>query len=222
LTVCPQWWDIFVQRMLTFRATHDRPRIIDCGANVGLSSLFFARAYPAAPIDAYEADPALAALCRRSVAGNHAPGVTVHHAALWTANGTVEFCSEGADAGALASLDTGVSGTSITVPAVRLRDVLAAESRVDLLKVDIEGAEFDVLADSVEVLPRVAAMLVDVHEFDARKRRVPALLELLSANGFDYAIDHQRPLPWRGEAGPGTPFAGTAVAWGLLVRAWRP
>src|SRR3954465_2869054 len=59
LSFCPQWQDIFVRRVLAFRCDTSAPRILDCGANIGLASLFFKRAYPAARITAFEADPAL-------------------------------------------------------------------------------------------------------------------------------------------------------------------
>jgi hypothetical protein len=152
---------------------------------------------------------------------NGAADVDVRHQAVWTSNEGVEFCCEGADAGAIGSLHTGVEGAMARVPSVRLRDVILEEPAIDLLKIDIEGAEFAVLADCADVLGRVPALLVDVHEFDRGCRRMPALLGLLQRAGFDYAIDHLMPLPWRGEAGADEPFAGTATAWGLLVRAWR-
>src|SRR6185436_15307574 len=59
LSFCPQWQDIFVKRALAFTSAGRSPRILDCGANVGLASLFFHRLYPAARITAFEADPAL-------------------------------------------------------------------------------------------------------------------------------------------------------------------
>src|SRR3954471_24828978 len=59
LSFCPEWHDIFVDGALEYRAGSTAPRILDCGANVGLASLFFKRGYPSARITAYEADPAL-------------------------------------------------------------------------------------------------------------------------------------------------------------------
>ncbi len=221
LTLCPQWYDLFVRRVLAFRAPHDSPRIIDGGANIGLASLFFKRLYPKAVVSAYEADPALAELCRRNVMVNGAGDVDVRHAALWTREGSLAFRCEGSDAGAVDALGTGVAGTQRDVPCVRLRDVLADEKAVDLLKIDIEGAEFDVLGDCGSALARVQALLLDVHEFSPHERHVPALLQMLTNSGFVYTLDHLMPLPWRGEAGDTTPFPRAATSWAALVRAWR-
>src|SRR5689334_14429762 len=77
LSFCPQWHDIFVQGALEFRARSASPRILDCGANVGLASLFFKRQHPAARITAYEADPALFAIAKTNLSANHAPDVQI-------------------------------------------------------------------------------------------------------------------------------------------------
>jgi FkbM family methyltransferase len=219
LTLCPQWHDIFVQASLRFEASAPAPRILDCGANIGLASLYYKRLFPAARISAFEADPTLAALCRRNLEANGAADVGVQAVAIWTDTGTVRFRQEGADSGAIDGTSAGVDGPAVDVPSVRLRDLLAHE-RADLLKLDIEGAEHIVLPDCADVLTRVDALLVDVHEFDPEHRGLPALLKLLTAAGFEYAIDNLNPLPWRGVAAG--PFPHTASAWAMLVRAWRP
>ena len=59
LSFCPQWHDIFIDGALEYRSDSAAPRILDCGGNLGLASLFFKRRFPSARITAYEADPAL-------------------------------------------------------------------------------------------------------------------------------------------------------------------
>ena len=71
------------------RRSTPSPRILDCGANVGLASLFFKRRYPAARITAFEADPALFAILDANLRANGAADVEARHAALWTSTGTV-------------------------------------------------------------------------------------------------------------------------------------
>jgi len=102
LTLCPQWDDIFVRRSLAFTTPAQAPRILDCGANLGLASLFFKRAYPAAKITAFEADPAIARMLAANLRRNGAPDVEVVAAAAWIADGDVAFCGDGADSGAIA------------------------------------------------------------------------------------------------------------------------
>jgi FkbM family methyltransferase len=222
LSFCPQWKDIFVKRTLAFRSASAVPRIIDCGANIGLASLFLRRLYPEARITAYEADPALFAMLDANLRNNGASAVETRHAALWTATGTLTFRCEGSDSGMIESLPGAVDGKSTIVPSLRLRDVLATEP-VDLLKLDIEGAEGAVLADCEPVLHHVRALVMDLHEFDPAARQAPRVLELLTRAGFVYAIDDFVPLTWREPlAGSDSPFAGKAMQWAMTVRAWRP
>ena len=222
MSFCPQWEDIFVRRTLAFTSASPAPRILDCGANVGLASLFFRRLYPEARITAFEADPALFAILSANLATNGAGTVETRHAALWTSTGTLTFQCEGSDSGMISSLPGAVDGRATTVPSLRLRDVLD-EGPVDLLKLDIEGAEDIVLADCEPALHRVKALVMDLHEFDPSVRQSPRVLDLLARAGFSYSIDEFVPLTWREpRAGADTPFPGKAMQWAMTVRAWRP
>jgi len=234
LTLCPQWQDLFVRQSLRFVARTPTPRILDGGANIGLASLYFKRLYPGARITAFEADPAIAEMARKNLAANGAADVELVHAALWTASGTVPFRAEGADSGAVAELAGAPAGREITVPSLRLADLLAA-GPVDLLKLDIEGAEEAVLPDAEEHLGNVAGLVMEIHETDPARRRTPPLLELLTRAGFHYTLDELIPLdepisldaPIPGDDGPGpavlapSPFPGGSWRWVIRVRAWR-
>jgi FkbM family methyltransferase len=222
LSFCPQWQDIFVNRVLAFESASPSPRILDCGANVGLASLFFSRLYPAARITAFEADPSLFQMLRANLKANGAAAVEARHAAIWTSAGTLTFRCEGSDSGMIGSLPGAVDGTETIVPSLRLRDVLD-EGPVDLLKLDIEGAEDAVLADCEGVLHRVNAMVMDLHEFDPAVRQAPRVLERLTRAGFTYAVDEFVALPWREpRSSAESPFPGKALQWAMTVRAWRP
>lgn len=221
LTLCPQWRDIFVDTSLDFDTRKPAPRILDCGANVGLASLFYKRRYPAARITAFEADPAIAALLAHNMRANGAVDVEVVAAAVWTESGQIAFQADGADAGAVASLGGARDGAATRVAAVRLAEWLAREP-IDLLKLDIEGAEVAVLTDCAEVLGNVDAILLEVHEFDPTRRRCPELLQLLDRCGFAYAVTHVTPLPDRAPRGTFGPFPRRSSVWVEAVSAWRP
>jgi len=221
---CPQFHEMFVERGLEFQTTNPSPRILDCGANIGVASLFFKRQYPNARVTAYEADPELCAMTRRNLERNGAPDVDVVHVALWTSTGAVTFLAEGTDAGmigGLAGAGEGFLAKTVTVPSLRLRDVLATE-RVDLLKLDIEGAEGPVLDDCAPVLDQVGAIVMDLNEFDPNDRQSPRVFECLSRAGFVYSVEDLLRQPWRPPvAAPGSPFPGTPLVWSITVKAWR-
>ncbi len=224
LSFCPQFHEIFVARGLEFQTTSWAPRILDCGANIGAASLFFKRRYPNARVTAYEADPALCAMTKRNLERNGAADVEVVHAALWTSTGEVTFLAEGSDSGmigGLAGAAENVAATTLQVPSLRLRDVLASD-RVDLLKLDIEGAEDAVLRDCESVLDRVHAIVMDLHEFDPNDRQAPRVFDCLTRAGFTYSVDDLLLQDWRPPMSSATsPFPNLPLVWTMTVRAWR-
>jgi FkbM family methyltransferase len=217
MSAWPQWDDIFVRQTLSFDSDKPAPRIIDCGANIGLASLFYKQRYPHAHLTAIEADPALAEICERNLkAGGHTD-TEVLSAAVWIANGHTHFVCEGADSGVLASVGSSVKGTVRQVPAVRLRDRLDGD--VDLLKIDIEGAELNVLRDCADRLHYVKALALDVHEFDPVHRVSGQIFDLLGQAGFTIGLANLCPLPWRSHEP--RPFRASPPVWAFAVCAWR-
>lgn len=217
MSAWPQWDDIFVRHALAFETDEPAPRIIDCGANIGLASLYYKRRYPRARLTAVEADPALAAVCERNLTRSGLTDFDVLAAAAWTSGGTVQFICEGTDSGSVASVGSSVKGAIRTVPAMRLRDQL--DGSVDLLKVDIEGAELQVLEDCADRLHHVRAIALDVHEFDPTRRQTGKIFELLGRAGFTLGLSNLCPLPWRSPQV--APFPAAPPVWAVAVCAWR-
>ena len=218
MSAWPQWDDIFMHGSLAFETAASAPRILDCGANIGLASIYFTRRYPNARITAFEADPSLAAICRRNLAASGGGRVDVRDAAVWVGEGSIEFVCEGADSGAIASLRPSIHGPVAFVPAVRLRDWLGEP--VDLLKLDIEGAELPVLEDCRDLLHNVRALTIDLHEFNPVNRQTGAIFELLAQAGFLFDMRGLVSLPWRASRVE-SPFPDPSPVWVATVRAWR-
>jgi FkbM family methyltransferase len=177
-----QYRTLFLEEQARFESASERPLVIDCGANVGVSCLYWKRLYPAARVIAFEPDAAVfAALTENVRAFGHDASITLLQKAAWTSETELTFWSEGADAGRIATLSA-VNGTVTRVPAVRLRDFLTEP--VDLLKIDIEGAETDVLLDCADRLGLVQNLSVEYHSFVDRPQRLHELLSVLAAAGF--------------------------------------
>ena len=166
---------IFGQEVYAF-AAGPAPRIIDCGANIGLSCIYFRRRFPAARLTAFEPDPQAAAALRANLAAFGLGDVELVQAAAWTEAATLPFARAGSLGGRI-DPDGGEG-----VPAVRLRDWLAEP--VDLLKLDIEGAESAVLADCADRLPNVARLFVEYHGPAGAPQTLHRVLGLLDAAGF--------------------------------------
>lgn len=179
-TFFPMYEEIFVRQIYKFQARGPRPRIIDGGANIGLATIYWKRAYPDSRITAFEADPAIASTLRRNVLSFGATDVEVVPCALWTSSGAGRFLADGADSGRL-DLDAGAAA-SAQVATVRLRDYL--EDPVDLLKLDVEGAETQLLRDCADRLSRVKRIFVECHSFADRPQTLAELLAILQSAGF--------------------------------------
>jgi FkbM family methyltransferase len=160
--------------------------ILDCGANTGLASLYFATCSPQARIVAFEPDPALYQIFYGNLTRNHLVGrVEAVNAALWAGEAqTVSFASDGADAGHVESGGTG----SIHVPAARLSHYLTQP--VGLLKMDIEGAELDVLRDSSDLLSNVQQIVLEHHSYTGQPQRLGELMAVLEGAGFRLQINN--------------------------------
>ena len=204
---------IFGDSLYAFAGDAADPLILDCGAHIGLASLFFKEQHPRARIKAFEADAAIAAMCADNLAACGHADVTVVASAVWTHGDGVSFSASADDAGH-------VSGAGdIRVASIRLRDVIA-EAPVTLLKLDIEGAEYAVLADCGDALSGVARLIVEVHAFDSARNSVGSLLTLLEAQGFRYVLSDLHHATWMD--GAPTPFAfARNDKYYFTVFAWR-
>jgi FkbM family methyltransferase len=135
---------------------------IDIGANQGLVSFIAARIVgPRGRVHAFEPQPRLAALLRRSVGEAGLSQVTVHEVALSDRDGVARLTVPAGNAGA-ASLGehlAGVPGSAVEVRLVRGDGYLAALGLglVRAMKVDVEGHEGQVFAGLQEMLGSVSA-----------------------------------------------------------------
>jgi FkbM family methyltransferase len=163
-------------------------RILDCGANIGTATLFFATHFPDASIDAYEADPVVFQVLKQNCQRWNVNKATLHNSAVWTETlDRLQFASEGADSGSVIDANQTTSHGIIEVSALALRDQINGE--IDLLKMDIEGAELVVLESCESKLHLVKNLFVEYHSFVNRPQTLDRLLALLHRVGFRVHLD---------------------------------
>ena len=178
---------IFVRRIYAFKSFDPHGIVVDCGANIGLSVLYFKTMYPSLRVVAYEADPVICRTLERNVMANRLEGVEVINAAVGAGAGTVSFLQDGSDSGRVTD-DLQSGKHVIEVDAVCLRDELAGRD-VPFLKVDIEGAETDALIGCAGRLSQVGSMFVEFHAFAEKPQRLGQLLAVLEEAGLRVAIE---------------------------------
>jgi FkbM family methyltransferase len=141
-----------------------RPRVIvDAGANVGYTTAYWARTYPDAQVIAIEPSADNFALLECNTA--RYPKVRVLRGGLWPRPGFLRIKNPTADTDAfrVREVDEGVD----VVPAITPEDILrmSPTGSIDILKMDIEGAEHELFSSDPQWLDRVTGTLVvEVHE----------------------------------------------------------
>jgi FkbM family methyltransferase len=173
---------------------------MDLGANIGMFGAWFLSQWPDARVTAYEADPENAEVHALTTAANRdSARWELVAAAAGTSDGEVRFASGRATNSRLARDD---DADAVTVPQ---HDVIARAGDVDLLKIDIEGAEWALVDD-----PRFAELDAAVVALEYHRERCPGGDPLLTATR---ALDRAgyRVTPGNLDAEP-----GEGMVWG-----WR-
>lgn len=180
--------EIFIDDDYRFHTTNPNPRIIDCGSNIGVSVAYFKHLYPGSTIIAFEPEPAAFHALQRNIEDNGFTDVTAHHMALADHEGSVTlYATPGS---LLSTMTDATAGEPVRVPAGRLSAHMGADP-VDLLKIDVQGAELAVLTDLNDTgkFGLVHRLIVECHHQTVGMADV---LSLLERNGFGYQLGAHR------------------------------
>jgi FkbM family methyltransferase len=191
--------EVFIKGEYYFVSDHDAPVILDCGANIGLATLFFKRWFPRARIKSFEADPVTADMLRSNVRNNGLEDVAVYNLLLSDRVGEGTFYVSADVPGSLqmstARERLSTAAREIKVPSGRLSDYI--DGPVDLIKLDIEGGEFAVMHDLVESgkIVQVSQIIIEYHhKMGAQPSRLASFLSILETAGFEYQV-HAKCVP---------------------------
>jgi FkbM family methyltransferase len=135
--------------------------IVDAGAHIGLATVFFAERFRGAAVIAIEPEAAnFDVLCKNVSAY---PRVRAMRAGVWSRSTWLRI--ENPDA-ATWSFRVIESDQPTDIRAVSIADVMQLHGvdHIDILKMDIEGAELEVLTHSADWLGRVGNLLIELHD----------------------------------------------------------
>lgn len=211
--------EIFFKETYFIPYTEKSIRVIDCGANIGVSLLYIKIRAPHAHVVCFEPNPAARAVLEKNIAANNWGGdVQVFPYALGKEKGTAQFFVENNVA-----TSSGGSVSSYLEKKGRILDSYTVEvdmlshyinDTVDLLKIDIEGGEFDVIEDLIahNTLRFVATMQLEYHYIPGFVTRpLSEMLTLLEKSGFHTFVEPTAP-PHQ-VVGHETPHAYMIFAW---------
>ncbi|MBI5382929.1 MAG: FkbM family methyltransferase [Opitutae bacterium] len=163
-------------------------RIVDAGANVGLSALYFAHRYPEAVIATLEPSAENQAQIQLNTAV-HASRMRHFPMGLWRRDGALAISNPYRSHDSFIVTET-EPATPGAIPAICLPTLLRELQwdSIDLLKIDIEGAEKEVFAEGYESwLPRTRAIYIELHDF-MQKGCSQAVFRALSRYRFSLSL----------------------------------
>ena len=178
--------EIYFSEIYKFNTTSEKPHIIDCGANIGLSIFYFKQHYKNSKILAFEPDLINYKLLEKNISTIQCDDdITIYNSAIWKEDGEIKFDSCG-DLGGKISQDQSVLTTSNKVKTVRLKNLLS--EKVDLLKIDLEGAEYEVINDCKDDLGMISNIFIEYHGDFKENEKLSKILEIIHKAGFKYYI----------------------------------
>ncbi|CRI66975.1 putative Methyltransferase FkbM family [Thiocapsa sp. KS1] len=204
----PDWYSFFyIFREIFLHGIYAIPkgeqpprRIVDCGANIGMAVLFYKWLWPNVTIEAYEPDPSTFEVLKRNIERNKLDSVTLHNKAVSSSEGSIRLYSnptqEGSGKNTTVKERVSDDYVPYDVPCVDISTALEGDT-VDILKMDIEGAEYDVLSRIVEKkkLGVIKHYIVEYHHnITDSKHTLSDFLKLLDSDHRVYRIHSEDSL----------------------------
>jgi FkbM family methyltransferase len=150
--------EIFVRDIYEVPGLPERAgTILDLGANIGLAARYFAVRYPDARIVCYEADPLTAVRAQRNI--EHLPNVEMRVGAITGKSGSSILHRDSRESWATGEF---ADGEAFETDAVALQEVLAEFQSVDILKLDIEGSEYEAV-ENCDNISHVGVIIGELH-----------------------------------------------------------
>jgi len=186
--------EIFVHQIYKRELTK-RPVIIDAGANIGMASLYFKWRRPQAKIYCYEPDPETFILLEKNM--SQLTNITCYEVALSNKDGFITLFATGkfvGGAGNTVSEDCTApfKDRIVKVKSLRLSQHIKKLSKVDFLKIDIEGNESKVLKDLEKhlQLKKIDQMSLEFHYvYEAKDNLLSIVTRVLEDAGYVFTIN---------------------------------
>lgn len=173
---------------------------VDVGANIGAFTFMAAKIVgPAGKVHAFEPLPQLCDQMQLSKKYNQAENVYIHNQGCAAEAGTITLRTNPKNIGGSSAINGTEADTLVKVDVVQLDSVLKDSNRVDVIKIDVEGHEYEVLKGAQQLLKKHQPVIV--LEFSPHLYRlmddsiVSDLLVFLKNQGYKmYDVDYAREI----------------------------
>ncbi len=187
--------EIFLHEIYAFDKKVKNPVIVDCGANIGLATIYFKYKFPDAKVLCFEPDKETFQLLKKNIEDNQLKDIELHNVALSDKKEQLKFFSFNDFKGG--------PGNTIDPQFVNFNNVkeyiIPAEplssfklDKIDILKIDVEGAERRIIQDLSKnnMLDKVDIIHLEYHyNFDTKENRLSEILAHLENSRFHFLIN---------------------------------
>lgn len=178
--------EIFIDCNYQFKSENNKPVIIDCGANIGLSVIYFKYLYPESEILAFEANPFVFQLLSKNI--KNYTNVSVLHQALYDIEDSLPFYLDTQMGSISGSFNAIYKQMAFPLKTSKLSTTLKKYTEVDLIKIDVEGAEVNIINDLyVNNLLQISKLyIIEFHNFRNFSPQLGDILLKFERSGFKY------------------------------------
>ena len=160
--------------------------VVDIGANIGGYAVLAAKS--GAMVIAYEPVPETYQLLSNNLIINNCRNVKIYNAAVGSEIGDVTMNVNQQAAGLDSIYQTFSSTKKIKVPSIDLHEIFVRNKlkKIDVLKIDVEGAEYDILLNArPSDMRKIRTITMEYHDFLDHGHNKKELISFLRSNGFD-------------------------------------
>jgi FkbM family methyltransferase len=179
---------VFISRQYNFDIKEEVKVIVDLGGNNGMSALFFHKKYPHAIIYVLEPDKDNFAALKKQTAG--IDNIISFNKAIWKEDGTVSL-----DSGDSWAIKIDLQSGKNLVESITMNTLMSScqIANIDLLKIDIEGAEKELFENDTSFLSSTRIMVIELHDW-MKKGCAKSFFRALNNYDYDYAGIHENAL----------------------------
>jgi len=178
--------DVFIKKIYEVEFAQNPKLIVDCGANIGIASLYFKLKYPKVRLVCFEPSSLAFSYLTKNLS-KFGRDCQLYNQAL-VGDKRTRAKLAGNHAHPYAHLAKGEKiGEYEEVNCTRLSDKLPKKTKIDLLKVDIEGMETEVISELAKSrrLENVRQAIIEVHRQMLNSKQIANLISLLAKNDFE-------------------------------------
>src|SRR3989344_1451081 len=160
----PLLYHIFVKREYSIKPKKEPSFIIDAGANLGFTAVYFANRFPKARIIAIEPEESNFKLLQRNTEAY--PNVRCIKAGVWNSNTLLRITNLEKDSKWGFQVEETATNGPNTCQAISINSILAEEKirRIDIAKIDIEGSEKELFSKNAQWLSKTNLIVIEFHD----------------------------------------------------------